>query len=51
VSAELGQPDTFLLALQPHSWRGSKYLNADGGTLRPNENQASMMVLVRGLPR
>jgi hypothetical protein len=51
VSAELGQPDTFLLALQPHSWRGTKYLNADGGTLRPNENQASMMVLVRGLPR
>jgi hypothetical protein len=23
----------------------------DGGTLRPTENQASMMVLVKGLPR
>ncbi len=51
VSAQLGIDDTFLIALQPHSWNGAKYVNADGGTLRPNESQASMLVLVKGLPR
>ncbi len=51
VSTELGNENTFLIALQPHSWRADKYLGVDGGTLRPTENQASMMVLVRGLPR
>ncbi len=51
VSSELGNPDTFLISLQPHSWRAAKYAGADGGTLRPTENQASMMVLVKGLPR
>jgi Bacterial protein of unknown function (DUF839) len=51
VSSELGNPDTFLISLQPHSWRGTKYAGVDGGTLRPTENQASMMVLVKGLPR
>ncbi len=51
VSSELGQDNTFILALQPHSWRAEKYRNADGGTLRTGENQASMLVVVRGLPR
>ncbi|MCA2994546.1 alkaline phosphatase PhoX [Gemmatimonas sp.] len=51
VSTELGQNDTFIIALQPHSWRADKYRGVDGGTLRPNENQASMMVIVKGLPR
>ncbi len=51
VSTELGQENTFMLALQPHSWRGTKYQGVDGGTVRPNENQASMIVLVKGLPR
>jgi hypothetical protein len=51
VSSELGNPDTFLLSLQPHSWRAAKYAGVDGGTVRPTENQASMMVLVKGLPR
>jgi hypothetical protein len=51
VSSELGNPDTFLISLQPHSWRGTKYTGVDGGTLRPTENQGSMMVLVKGLPR
>ncbi len=51
VSSELGNENTFLIALQPHSWRGDRYVGVDGGTLRPNENQASMMVLVKGLPR
>ncbi|MBL0937562.1 MAG: DUF839 domain-containing protein [Gemmatimonadaceae bacterium] len=51
VSTELGQNDTFILALQPHSWRADKYLGVDGGTVRPTENQASMLVIVKGLPR
>jgi len=51
VSTQLGQPNTFMISLQPHSWRADKYRGVDGGTLRPNENQASMMVLVKGLPR
>jgi len=51
VSEELGNANTFLVALQPHSWRADKYRGVDGGTLRPTENQASMMVLVKGLPR
>ncbi|MCA2983724.1 MAG: alkaline phosphatase PhoX [Gemmatimonas sp.] len=51
VSPMLGQNDTFIIALQPHSWRADKYRGVDGGTLRPTENQASMMVVVKGLPR
>ena len=51
VSSELGQQNTFMISLQPHSWRADKYRGADGGTLRPTENQASMLVLVKGLPR
>lgn len=51
VSTQLGQPNTFMISLQPHSWRADKYRGVDGGTLRPTENQASMMVLVKGLPR
>ena len=51
VSSELGQQNTFMISLQPHSWRADKYRGVDGGTLRPTENQASMLVLVKGLPR
>ncbi len=40
-----------MISLQPHSWRGTKYQGVDGGTVRPTENQASMLVLVKGLPR
>ncbi len=42
---------TFLIAIQPHTWRGEQYRNPDGGVLRPNENQASQMIVVTGLPR
>jgi hypothetical protein len=51
VSAELGQSNAFVIALQPHSWRADKYRGVDGGTLRATENQASMLVVVKGLPR
>lgn len=51
VSDQLGIEDTFLLSVQPHSWRGDKYKNIDGGNGRPDENQASQIVLIKGLAR
>lgn len=51
ISDLVGQPNTFLIALQPHSWRAPKYAGVDGGTLRLTEDQASQMVIVKGLPR
>jgi hypothetical protein len=51
ISEQVGQDNTFIIALQPHSWRGTRYVNPDGGTLRTTENQASMLVVVKGLPR
>ena len=51
VSELLGQPNTFLVAIQPHTWIGARYRGVDGGTLRPNEDQASQLVLIKGLPR
>lgn len=51
VSEQLGIEDTFLLCVQPHTWRGDKYKGVDGGTLRTSENQASQIVLIKGLAR
>ncbi len=51
VSEQLGIDDTFLLSVQPHTWRGDKYKGVDGGTLRTSENQASQIVLIKGLAR
>lgn len=51
VSEQLGVDDTFMLSVQPHTWTGDKYKNVDGGGGRPNENQASQIVLIKGLPR
>ncbi len=51
VSEQLGIDDTFLLSVQPHTWTGDKYKNLDGGGGRPNENQASQIVLIKGLAR
>jgi hypothetical protein len=51
VSEQLGIDDTFLLSVQPHSWSGEKYKGKDGGTGRPKEDQASQIVLIKGLAR
>lgn len=51
VSEQLGIDDTFLLSVQPHTWTGAKYKGVDGGTGRPNEQQASQIVLIKGLAR
>jgi hypothetical protein len=51
ISSLVGIPNTFIVCVQPHTWTGDKYKGVDGGTLRPNENQASQLIVVRGLPR
>lgn len=51
ASEQVGQPDTFVLAVQPHTWRGDRYRRADGGALRPDENQASQLLVLQGLLR
>ncbi len=51
VSEETGVADTFILCIQPHTWTGDRYLNADKGTIRTNERQASQIVLIKGLAR
>jgi len=51
VSETLGIPDTFMLSIQPHSWKTDAFKGVDGGSVRPNENQGSQVVLIKGLPR
>ncbi len=51
VSEQTGESGTFLVGVQAHTWRGDKYKNPDGGTVRPNENQASQIIVLRGLPK
>jgi hypothetical protein len=51
ISDILGIENTFALCIQPHTWRGDKYKGVDGGTGRPNEDQASQIIIVKGLPR
>lgn len=51
VSDMLGIANTFVICVQPHSWKGDRYKGVDGGTLRKDENQASQLIVVKGLPR
>jgi len=51
ISDRIGIPNTFSLCIQPHTWTGERYRNPDGGSGRPNENQASQVVILKGLPR
>lgn len=51
VSETIGIENTFMLCIQPHTWRGDKYKGVDGGALRPNENQASQIIIIKGLPK
>jgi hypothetical protein len=51
VSEAIGVQDAFIVAIQPHTWRGARYRGVDGGSLRPNEDQASQLIVVTGLPR
>lgn len=51
VSDQVGIADTFMLSVQPHSWTGEKYKSPDGGTNRPKEDQASQILILKGLAR
>ena len=52
VSDKIGEPGTFLLAVQPHYWESNDFMNLDGHTNAAFEDdQASQIVLLRGLPR
>lgn len=51
ISDLIGIPNTFVICVQPHTWRGEAYKNADGGTLRPNEDQASQLVIIKGIQK
>lgn len=51
ISEQTGEPGTFLVGVQAHTWRGDRYRNPDGGTLRQSEDQASQLLVLRGLPR
>jgi hypothetical protein len=44
-------PNTFAICIQPHTWRGDKYKGVDGGSLRRGENQASQIIIVRGIQK
>jgi hypothetical protein len=51
VSDVTGRPNTFMLGIQAHTWRGEKYKGVDGGSVRKSEDQASQLILIEGLPR
>lgn len=51
ISNDVNIPNTFLLSIQPHTWRGAKYKGVDGGTIRKSEFQASALVVLKNLPR
>lgn len=52
ISDLVGIPGTFSINIQPHTWRAEKFRNPDGGG-EPSieENQASQMIIVKGLQR
>jgi hypothetical protein len=51
ISETTGIPNTFMLCVQPHSWRSELFKGVDGGALRANENQGSQILIIHGLDR
>lgn len=51
VSDLIGVPNSFMVNIQPHTWRAEEYVNPDGGSLRPEENQSSQTIIIKGLPK
>ncbi len=51
ISDLVGIPNTFALAIQPHTWVGDKYKGVDGGSKRTSEWQGSQVVIIKGLPK
>jgi len=52
ISDIIGEPDTFLLIQQAHSWKDDAFLNPDGaGTAENSRNEGSILLVVKGLAR
>ncbi|MEO0528597.1 MAG: hypothetical protein AAFZ89_15295 [Bacteroidota bacterium] len=61
ISDKVGEPGTFLLALQPHYWESPDFMNLDGHDMntRPDaiargareDDQGSQIVILSGVPR
>lgn len=51
VSDVIGVPDSFILCIQPHTWKDEKFAGVDGGSKRKTEKQGSEVVILKGLPR
>lgn len=51
LSHETGMVNSFMISLQPHTWRDDKYKAVDGGSVRLNEKQASMLIVAHNIPR
>lgn len=56
ISDMIGIPDVFMVAVQPHTWIAAKYKGVDtivngGANIRKNEDQASQIIIVKGIPR
>jgi Bacterial protein of unknown function (DUF839) len=51
ISEQTGEPGTFLVGVQAHTWHDARFKNPDGGTLRANEDQGSQLLVLHGLPR
>lgn len=51
LSDVTGVENSFLLCVQPHTWRYPHFAGIDGGTLRPSEKQGSQLLVITGVPR
>ncbi len=58
VSDKVGEPDTFILALQPHYWKSDDHAGVDGGSKSLDHPwiggpylEGSQIVVIKGLPR
>lgn len=52
ISDIIGEPDTFLLIQQAHSWKSDAFLNPDGaGTADNSRDEGSILLVVKGLAR
>ncbi|GAB3938217.1 hypothetical protein [Larkinella terrae] len=61
ISDIIGVPNTFLINLQSHTWRDTKFINADGSAITKDVNiydsaignmgEGGQIVIVRGVPK
>jgi len=51
LSDVTGIENSFMICMQPHTWRYPHFSGVDGGTLRPNEKQGSQLIVLTNVPR